>query len=184
MIAESLRQRAETGAPLDADSVAELVQVLKDAQLQIRRLHRGLMPVEVDAAGLMSALEGLAKRTEKMYGVACRYDNRHRVLLHDNTAATHLFRIAQEAVHNAVKHAGAKSVTIELARDDERLIRLSVLDDGCGFASGVDHEGSGIRIMRYRAGVLNGRFEIDSTPDQGTTVTCIVPSGSEPRYDA
>jgi len=95
------------------------------------------------------------------------------VLLHDNTIATHLYRIAQEAVSNAVKHGRAKTVKVSLAGGSNQL-RLRIQDDGVGFPEELDEEtrGMGVRIMHYRARIIGANLEISGALDGGTTLTC------------
>ena len=173
MLAESLRRKIARGAAVGEREVAKIVQMLKEAQEQTRYLHRGLMPVQVDAEGLMNALGSLAERTSTLHGVVCRFRPAREVLLEDNRVATHLFKIAQEAVHNAIKHADSTRIYIELSADGE--IGLAIRDNGTGFEGDVEErEGSGIRIMQYRATMIGGKLDIVSERGKGTRVTCTV----------
>lgn len=172
MLARSLQRRlAATGAP-ETEAAEALVEVARGAQKQVRALARGLLPVEVDAGGLMSALEELARRTETLFGQRCLFTCERPVEVHDNSTATQLFRIAQEAVHNAVTHAEASRIEIRLERRGGRLI-LTVADDGRGLPAEAPEEGGlGLRILHHRAGLLNARLTLESTPGKGTTVLC------------
>jgi signal transduction histidine kinase len=86
--------------------------------------------------------------------------------------ATHLYRIAQEAIGNAIKHAQAKSIVLSLKQSDGELT-LTVKDNGHGFERGSSvTEGMGLRIMEYRADMIGARLRVDSTIGKGTTVAC------------
>src|SRR5262249_1883067 len=100
----------------DAARAGEIAGHVRDAISQTRLLARGLSPAPLDSEGLMSALQELASNTEKIFSVACRLDCRTPVLVEDHAAATHLFRIAQEAVSNAIKHGKARRIAIHLKR--------------------------------------------------------------------
>ena len=103
--------------------------------------------MEIDVEGLRSALAELAGRTQRRHGVACTLVCEQAVLVPDNGMATQLFRIAQEAVTNAIKHTTAAQIVVSLEAADGRL-RLSIHDDGEGLPSDLDQTGSlGLRIM-------------------------------------
>ena len=149
---------------------------LKRAQAQVRELSRGLMPVDVDSEGLMAALNDLARRASNGEAT-CRFSCQQQVLVDDNTAATHLFRIAQEAVHNALKHSKAKTITISLAHKDGQ-ITLQVKDDGVGIQkSDLEKTGMGLTSLRYRADLINARLKITTGDNGGTLVSCSVARG-------
>src|SRR5215470_15644393 len=112
-----------------------------------------------------------------MFGITCRLVCRGEIKISDLAAATHLYRIAQEAVSNAFKHGKAKDVTIELDCEPAR-ISLRVRDNGVGFSRGAaKNKGMGLRIMRYRAGMLGGTLSVEPNSSGGTSVTCLAPMG-------
>lgn len=157
-------------------SAVKLVDLLDHGIELTRSLARGLYPVELESAGLMAALEELARGTTALTRQDCRFDCPSPIAVNDRTASMHLFRIAQEAVNNAVKHAHAKSIVIRFEQDADGL-RLSVADDGRGLApaeAGKPHS-MGHRIMRNRAAVIGGRLEIRSRETGGTLVSCVLP---------
>jgi signal transduction histidine kinase len=143
---------------------------------QIRGLAKGVMPVEREAEGLMSALQQLASTVKSVYGIPCRFECPRPVLIADHQIASQLYRIAQEAVTNAMKHARPGGVTLSLAAEDGSLL-LSVLDDGVGIPLLRDRlrEGSGLRIMRYRAAALGATLRIERHSPAGTLVSCRLP---------
>ncbi len=125
-----------------------------------------------DADGLMSALKELADTLTDLFRVHCRFECGGTILVQDNGTATHLYRIAQEAANNAIKHGKAREVVICLDSESEG-VRLAVRDDGAGFADGANGSGGmGLQIMHYRAGVIGGSLEIRSAKGKGTVVVC------------
>jgi signal transduction histidine kinase len=140
-----------------------------------RELARGLLPVFSDSLGLMSALERWAGEVEDLFQVACRFECDDPVLIHNDAATNHLYRIAQEAVHNAIKHGGASRITIGLSGVNGRGI-LSIHDNGSGIPEGAaNQKGMGLHIMRYRAGIIGGVLEVVRCGERGTLVTCMFP---------
>jgi signal transduction histidine kinase len=132
-------------------------------------LARGLCPVHMVSHGLETALQNLADHTASVSGLACRFTGHEGVSLKDNTAATHLFYIAQEAVNNAMKHSGARTITIELLKQKETL-ELHISDDGVGLPAKMPKDGIGLQIMQYRARIIGAGFDISSDNSNGTTV--------------
>jgi PAS domain S-box-containing protein len=171
------RSLAKKGLP-EAESMTRLVDMLRSAQGHVYALIKGLRPVEVDAEGLMAALAELAASTETLAGVSCRFDCPRSVAVKDDNTADHLFRIAQEAVRNAVKHAEASEITIGLVKDGG--LSLRVEDDGAGIPpEGQRRAGMGLRIMRHRAGLLGGVLDVRRASPRGTILTCTL--GESPR---
>ena len=171
MLSRSLASRA---AP-EVAAAAQISELLKKTVAMTRSLARGLHPVAAEPDGLVSALHDLAARMTSMFHVDCRFECAGAVQLQDNTAATHLYRIAQEAVSNGVKHGHAQHVCISLSSDEESLT-LAVKDDGCGIcAPDPQQQGMGLRIMHYRAGMIGAALVIEKQPGGGTRVACTLP---------
>jgi len=159
----------------EAETAAELHDLLKEAIVHARSIARGIAPVHMDEAGLASALEELAATTRRLYEIECAYEQEGEVLIPGRDAATHLYRIAQEAISNAVHHGHAGRVSIHLALRGERVF-LTIEDDGIGIPQPEPQgQGMGLRSMRYRASVLGGSLEIAPMPDGGTRVSCRAP---------
>ena len=157
--------------------------LLHDAVNLARDLARGLSPVDKDEGGLASALEELVTRVGRLSGVSCEFHAKGSLDLLDNNAAVHIYRIAQEAVTNAIKHSMATSILVSLATNVES-VRLEVEDNGTGFDSSAPlTAGMGLNIMRYRAGALHGTLEIRPAIPQGTVVSCVAtaPQAGEDR---
>jgi signal transduction histidine kinase len=157
-----------------AKTAAEIADFLQDAARQTRDLARGLSPVDRDEGGLELALDELAARTSRLAGISCSFVRPSPAQIHDNTQAIHLFRIAQEALANAVKHGRAKTVIIVLEAG-EGACSLRISDDGIGFAAnGSKKTGMGLSIMRYRARMIGGTLEIQRNAPTGTVVACTI----------
>lgn len=173
LMCQVLEQKLETKSKAEAKQVGEIAQHIREATSHTRKLARGLSPVELEANGFMSALHELVAHIQKLFRIECRFECSTPVLIRDNVAATHLYRITQESVNNAVKHGKAKRVTISLKPAGERIV-LTVADDGLGFSNEIKKSsGMGLHIMKYRAGVVGATLEVRSTAGAGTTVTCI-----------
>ena len=153
----------------------KLVRLINNAIQQARNVARGLDPIDVEASGLAAALRTLARETEDLFHVTCNLHCGQTVLPVNRFAALQLYRITQEGISNAVKHGRPTQIEIRLATDATH-VRLRIKDDGRGFRSGVATlTGMGLRIMHYRAHVIGGVLKIDSRPDRGTEIQCLVP---------
>lgn len=151
--------------------VERIVQGLQRSQNELRSVLRGLLPVSVDGRGLMSALDDLATRVNKETSVMCTFDCPKPVAVADNVTATHLFLIAQEAVHNAVTHGQPRNVRIALLSNDRMV--LTVRCDGVGMATmPPQNQGMGLRIMHNRAAIIGATLTIERAQPTGTLVTC------------
>jgi len=132
-----------------------------------------MAPVAMTEDGLMNSLTSLAEKTARC-GVRCVFDCPRPVRQTDADVAAHLYRIAQEAVNNSLKHGAPTEIRIGLEQNERTLV-LEVDDDGTGFpANGPDSGGIGLRVMRYRASLIGGEFQTDSAPAGGAHVSCRV----------
>ena len=159
--------------PSNAPQLVErLVLGLERSQQELRAVMRGLQPVSVDAEGLMAALSDLANRIRQKDKMTCVFDCAEPVPVEDNVVATHLYLIAQEAVHNAVKHARCQNIRISVVSD--HLLVLRIQDDGIGIPDqpAENHGGLGLRIMRNRAAIIGATLTIERALPTGTVVTC------------
>ncbi|HXF11244.1 MAG TPA: PAS domain S-box protein [Desulfuromonadaceae bacterium] len=174
LMCQVLEQKLETKSPPEAKQVADIAEHIREAISHTRKLARGLSPVELEANGFMSALTELAANVQKLFKIECRVEFGTTVLIRDNVAATHLYRIAQESINNAVKHGKAKRVRLALKSAGDK-VALTITDDGVGMTPGTQKGGGmGLHIMKYRASVLNAVLEVRSGMDGGgTTVTCV-----------
>jgi PAS domain S-box-containing protein len=175
MVCRTLARRAEKGKPVSQEELDNVANLVQEGIAEARRLARGLNPVKLEKEGLTSALNELAAMMQARAGVPCTFTGAAPLPELDGEITTQLYRIAQEAVHNALKHARPRAVSIRLERDGDRLV-LSVQDDGIGLpAEHLTTEGMGLRVMQYRAHIIGGAFGIRSTPGGGTLITCALP---------
>jgi signal transduction histidine kinase len=173
-----LAERLGAKASPEAADAGRVVGLVEEGIDLARNLARGLYPVEMEAEGLMAAFQELADTVTKGAKVLCVFECERPVLIQDDAAVTHLYRIAQEAVRNALRHAKAKRIGINLSERDGA-VKLTVEDDGIGLAeTGPAGSGLGIRIMAHRASVIGGTFAIEPGPTGGTIVTCSFPKGT------
>ena len=174
LMCQVLEQKLAAKSPSESQQVGEIAQHIRAAISHTRKLARGLSPVELEANGFMSALDELAAHVQKLFHVECRLECPQPVMIQNNVFATHLYRIVQEAINNAVKHGKAKRIHISLKPAGDR-IALTVADDGLGFSNETKrNDGMGLHIMKYRASVVDAALEVRSGADgAGTTVSCI-----------
>lgn len=172
ILSKALEQKLRRQAMPEADDAREIARLVNGAVEETRQLSRGLHPVAQDESGLMSALESLAETTQGLFRVSCAFRCRRPVPVSDASTAIHLYRIAQEAVTNAIRHGETENIRIELSAVDSRAT-LTVTNDGrrfedwCGECRGI-----GLQMMRHRAEMIGGILDVQPGPDGGTTVTC------------
>jgi signal transduction histidine kinase len=173
MMTRSLARRLKgANQPEASTEVEELAQSLRKLGQDLREVTRGLYPADLERDGLMGGLQELCRAVRGTRLARCRFICPEPVLISDPQIALHLYRIAQESVTNAVKHARARTITISLARYSH--LMLVVKDDGCGFAPEEVSLGSmGLQMMRYRANVIGAELTVKSRPGAGTSVGCI-----------
>ncbi|MEI8340306.1 MAG: sensor histidine kinase [Verrucomicrobiota bacterium] len=175
--ADALKSELEFESPRGARAAEQISDQLHTAIIRARNLARGLSPVDQDDGGLESALEQLANSTSRLSGISCSFICDGPVVIPDNTHAVHLYRIAQEALNNAMKHGRAKEVVIALEATECGL-SLRVSDDGGGIdSSSTEPKGMGQSIMRYRARIIGATLAIQPNLPNGTVMTCTI---SEP----
>jgi signal transduction histidine kinase len=176
LMTQALEQKLAGKSKTEAAQAAKIAQHVRDAIRQTRSLARGLSPVEFEANGLMSALQELAANVQEMFRVQCVFRCERPALICDNAVATNLFRIAQEAVSNAIKHGRASEIEISLDASPSGIL-LAVKDNGLGIASDrPDGNGMGLRIMSHRAAVIGGRFSVQRNAAGGTVAVCMINS--------
>ena len=163
-------------APTHTRDLKKLELMIRQGVEQTRNLAREFHPVDLQARGLPSALRQLASRTKELFGVSCVAESEKipNVIL-NGPVAIQLFRIAQEAVHNAIKHAKAKHIVIRLVKAESN-IRLTIEDDGVGLPANVNEsQGMGLRIMQHRAGLIGAKMDFGNGSSKGALITCSVP---------
>jgi signal transduction histidine kinase len=158
----------------EASEANKIVGIVEEGILLTRNLAKGLHPIEMEADGLMQALEELAVMSSELFEISCRFECDSPVLIRDTAASGHMYRIAQEAVSNAVKHGKARTVIIQLETLDDG-IALRVTDDGIGLPERLpETRGMGLRIMAHRASMIGATFTARRENSNGTTVTCVL----------
>jgi PAS domain S-box-containing protein len=154
------------------DASNRLTQGLADTHRHVQDLAHGIMPVPIDAEGLRNALDSLARNVSP--NIECRFEHSGDVSIEDNNTASHVFRIAQEALTNAIRHGKATSVHIRLRDIDGRFI-LEIEDNGVGFEPISTTHGMGLRTMEYRASLIGGILQLERASLQGMIVRCVFP---------
>ena len=169
MLATSLLNKASKP---DYELAAQLARGLQEAVAQVRSLSRGLVPVEVEASDLIPALEGLVDSLRRQTGLDISLQVRERLSIRDSSCAVHLYRIAQEGLNNAIKHAGASRIQVVIGREGSRGL-LSITDNGSGFDPQQEtSNGLGMRIMKYRCELIDARLEVEAPAAEGCRIKC------------
>ena len=171
VLSKVLSKKLSEKALEEASYADRIRKLIGEAIDKTRMLARGLCPVHLVADGLETSLKELAAKAEELFGVSCVLRCDYPVPVYDNAVATHLFYIAQEAVHNAIKHGMASRIYIELSSDDNK-ITLKIKDNGHGMPAAAPGKGMGLRIMSYRARMIGSSLQIECDAKKGTVVTC------------
>ncbi|HUA63626.1 MAG TPA: PAS domain S-box protein [Verrucomicrobiae bacterium] len=174
-LSKVLEQKLREKSLPEAVEAARIVGLVNESINRTRELSRGLLPVLSEERGLMSALERLALEIEDLFQVSCCFECDHPVLIRESDVATNVYRIAQEAVNNSLKHGHPEHIVIRLEGSVEGF-RLCVDDDGTGLDETQPVQGMGLLIMGYRAKMINGVLDVRKRPHGGTSVSCRFPS--------
>jgi PAS domain S-box-containing protein len=158
----------EVSSPF-AESASRALAPLASAIAQGKNLAKSLFPVLLTEEGLGWALKNLAETTCSISRISCSFESTGSALIGDNVVATHLYRMAQEAVSNAVRHARATAIVIRLDSSAEKIC-LSIEDDGVGMPANAHRTGMGLHILQYRANAIEARLEITSPANGGTRI--------------
>ncbi len=178
LLGRALQERLSAQSSPETAAMAELLQHVDSALVHVRELARGLESAPARPEGLLEALSGLAAHVRSTSKVSCRFEAGRRVLVPDPGVANQLYRIAQEAVHNAVRHGRPRKITITLTKDAHGL-NLTVVDDGTGLLESPKKDaGMGLDIMRHRASLIHGTLTIASQTGKGTEVICRIPAAT------
>lgn len=171
---QALEQRLDRGGTVSGADFAPLSSLLAQTRDDAHNIAVGLCPLQPDPEALAPALRALTRRTQELSAVRCEFLSAGDVRVPDPAMAQHLYRIAQEGLSNAVRHAHASGIIVELRGSDHDLI-LQVEDDGAGLPAEFPAGGMGLRTMAYRAQILEGELTITPAPGGGTRVACRVP---------
>jgi len=150
-----------------------VVGLIEEAIGMTRSIARGLNPVEMQAVEIEDHFQDLATNINDQFNVTCKFECPQSVPLRDPTVITHLYRITQEAITNAIRHGKARCINVGLDAADGEIV-LTVTDDGVGYRENQNprHDGMGLHIMAYRASMIGATINIERLPTQGTRVTC------------
>jgi signal transduction histidine kinase len=171
---KALAQKLNIRQIPEASDALKIAELTNTALTQTRSLVRGIAPVQLEMDGLMASLDELAANTKDIFNVNCTFECSEPVLLDDNTVATQLFRVAQEAVSNAVRHGRAQNIQITLCGHAGGA-SLVIQDDGRGFpANDQDSKGMGLRIMECRAKMIGAVLRLEKSPLKGVRVSCLL----------
>jgi PAS domain S-box-containing protein len=175
-MARSVGLRLKNHRVIEVKDIEKIAELVNNAASDTRNLSHALHRVDVDAAGLVGALEDLVDR--EMWRTPCRLEVKPSFHLDDDAVASHLYRIAREAVINANKHAQAREIVVGL-RSGRKGIVLTITDDGVGLKNEEKRaRGLGFHIMNYRARLIGGQLKIESPDKGGTCVACYLPNGT------
>lgn len=169
------RKLAEKQLP-EAGEAEKIATLVNKTVFQARDLARGLCPVELENNGLHAALQDLSSTTEKLFNVSCAVQCDREVRIADNNTALHLYRIAQEAINNAIKHGKAQKIVVELDHNGGSLT-MAIKDDGVGLPkTDSKSNGIGLRVMNYRAGMIGATLAITPSAPAEPWCSAIFPS--------
>ncbi|WP_372634433.1 PAS domain S-box protein [Fodinibius sp.] len=179
LISRNLARKLEANGLPAADEVLEISKMIREADEHARELAHGLAHIDLENEGLQAALSRLCERNEELTEIPCVFECPNDIEIEKLTVALHLYRIAQEAINNAVKHGQATKVFVRLeANENKKRLQLVVEDNGKGFSATEKekHAGMGINTMKYRSHILGGKLNITETPEGWTRVICSIPS--------
>lgn len=169
---QSLENVLKNKSMPEAESAERITLLIDQAKENLRSLMSGNLPMETDQKNIMSLLEELAARTTRDFGLPCIFKFNRPVTIHSIQALTHLYRIAQEAVTNALKHAGPEHIEINLLNNNG-IVKLTINDDGAGIANlNKPGNGLGLKIMNYRSNMIGASLDIRSEVNEGTSIRC------------
>lgn len=182
LLSATLQQKLSEQAQPEADAARQIVELVNQATAMTRSVARGLYPAALEFGGLAAALEQLADHTRSLQGMDCVFHCEPKLQVRDPLVAINLYRIAQEAIHNAVKYSEASQLRIDLTRLDGAH-QLAISDDGIGVDAARIWQGQGLGMhsMRYRASLLGGSFAIDRNAQGGTCISIIYPDPEKQR---
>ena len=173
---EGLRRDLESANAPQAETAAQLSKEIAIALTQARTLSHELYAVPPSPDGLQQALENLAERASER-GANCVFGGAASVMMPNQVVASHLYRIAQEAVHNAIKHSRATRIDLELVEGTDS-VELRVRDNGVGLPATTHSRGLGLHTMQQRARLIGGRLMVMNQALSGVAVICSVPKAA------
>lgn len=174
-LASDLQSKLRKHSVSESITASRIAELSRATAVQARQIARGLNPVKLGTTGLMAALNELTSSIRSMFSISCRFVSNQPVHIRDHGTAVHLYRIAQEAIHNALTHGKAAEITVSLRREREGIV-LSVIDDGSGLPKAAsDGDGMGLENMNYRARAIGARLQFTARDKGGMMMRCIIP---------
>jgi signal transduction histidine kinase len=165
----------------EVKAINHIVQLVEEAIELTRTLARGLHPIDLKGDGFSDALRELTAKITELYRTPCVFESQSPVVIREPGAAIHLYRIAQEAIANAVKHSKSENIVVRLRADENDGVELTITDDGVGVPeNSTGGRGMGLRIMAYRASVIGAIFNVQRLQPRGTRISCQLPGESPP----
>lgn len=179
-MAQGLENTLKKRSLPEAEGAERITDLIEMAKTQVRSLSTGLSPMlGNDEYSLITAMVDLASNSERMFGIPCSVLCEDNVVRMHNTAALiQVYRIVQEAITNAARHARPKRIEIQISRMNGK-IAIAIKDDGTGFIVPDRINSMGMEVMRYRADIINASLDIRSELNKGTMVTCVFPDAGE-----
>ena len=181
LAAQVLKEKLGTKSAPEAAEAEKLVRYVEEGIDLTRNLARGFFSPELEADGLSVALEGLAENISERFAINCIFHGGDSIPVRDSAVATQLYRIAQEAVTNAAKHAAAENIDIRVTVNGSELA-LAITDDGVGIPDKLpDSKGLGLRLMRHGAALIGATLSVQRHGGKGTAAICKlrIPNQSE-----
>lgn len=180
----------------EAEAISKLAMTIRDAAAQARQLSHGLNPVNLEAGGLPAALQTMAEKVSTAHQVSCTFHWGGNAQVHDDMIATHLYRIAQEAIGNAIRHGKAGRIQVRFSATRGERLTLVVKDNGIGLPQSLLQKantvpttgittpkpsGIGLQTMRYRANMIGANLWFSPARGNGTIMTCSMRSKAQPK---
>ncbi len=170
VLSELLKKKLEEDIVPKPAEVEKIRSLIEEAILKTRRLSRGMCPVFLADHGLESLLQEMASNIRDVYGIECSFNYQRSVRVDDISVCTHIYSIVHEAIHNALRHGHADRIDIRLLYDEGR-VTVMVEDNGCGMTGHEASQGMGLKIMDFRAKMIDAELAIQSGVEEGTLVT-------------
>ena len=170
---KAMENRLMKAKPIQVEEVSQITNLIKKTTSQLKNLSKQLLSLGTKEESLVMALRDLASNTEQLYGISCNFQcTEHIPQFNEKSVVTHWYRIAQEAITNAVKHGKSNKIEIELS-NEANLIELTIKDDGQGMPEvSKDRSGIGLQIMNHRANAIGAVLDIQSEVNRGTSISC------------
>jgi PAS domain S-box-containing protein len=177
LMTHTLARELKVVAPMQAKAAWKITKYIRRAVTQTREVAHGLSPMAGEGEGLMQALEELAQMA-KSTGTQCNFECPQPIKIKDDTIVGHLYRIAQEAITNSLKHAAPKQIALRLTNHGPN-IQLAIEDSGRGLPRNKSKRGGmGMQVMQHRARLIGAHLTVHSAPGKGVKVTCSLPKPS------